>query len=302
MQPVLAQFTLGGTILTLHAYGTFLVLAACAAGYLFVRGAGSIGLARRSAAAFFLAAVMAGLVGARLLDAAMNLPWYAADPARLVSTEFRGFALFGGLCASMAVALGWSRRAGISLRHLADATIPAVAAGIVLLRIGCFLNGCCEGVATNLPWGVVFPPHAVGFERDLLNGQIPLFGTLITPTAAPVHPTQLYELAAAVLLALTARLVARSGAAPGLPALAFAAGFLVFRAANQAIRPTSADAVFPTPALVAIYLAAGLAAFALLARDWRAGSRPVIRAVADTPGGAAQPARPTPPLSPSSAV
>lgn len=274
MNPVLAQFELGGTILTLHAYGTFLVLAACAAGYLFVRGAGSVGLSRGHAAALFVGAVVSGLVGARLLDAVMNVPWYAADPARLVATEFRGFALFGGLCASMAVALGWSRRAGIPLRRLADATIPAVVAGIVLMRIGCFLNGCCEGVATDLPWGVAFPPHAVGLDRDLLEGQIPLFGRVTEPQA--VHPTQLYELAAAVLLALAARLAARSGAAPGLPALIFVAGFLVFRAFNQTIRTTSADAVFPTLTLVAIYLVAGLAALALLARAWRRGAGPSL--------------------------
>lgn len=270
MHPVLLQLQLGDAILTLHAYGTFLVLAACAAGCLFVRGAGSVGLTRGRAAAMFIGAVAAGLVGARLLDAALNLPPYAADPGRLVSTDFRGFALYGGLVAAMAVPVAWSRQTGLPLRRLADASISAVAAGIVLLRIGCFLNGCCEGVATGLPWGVVFPPHAAGLERDLLEGRIPLFGAVTEPQA--VHPTQLYELAAAVILALAARVAARSGAAPGVPALVFATGFLVFRAANQVIRPTSADAVIATPTLVAIYLCAGLAAFVLLVRAWRAGA------------------------------
>ncbi len=274
MHPVLVQIELGDAILTLHAYGTFLVLAACVAGYLFVRGAGSVGLARGHAAALFVAAVAAGLVGARLLDAAANLPSYAADPGRLVSSEFRGFALYGGLAASMAVGLAWSRHTGRSLRRLADASIPAVAAGIVLLRIGCFLNGCCDGVATDLPWGVVFPSHAVGLERDLLEGQIPLFGAVTEPRA--MHPTQLYELTAAVLLTAAARLAARSGAAPGVPALVFATGFLVFRAANQALRTGAADAVLSTPALVAIHLCAGLAAFVLLVRAWRGGAEPSL--------------------------
>jgi len=227
MHPILAQLELGGAILTLHAYGTFLVLAAGAAGCLFARGARSIGLSWRRATALFLAAMVAGLVGARVLDAAVNLPAYAADPARLASTEFKGFALYGGLVGAMVVASIWSRRVGVPVRRLADVAIPAVAAGIVLIRIGCFLNGCCEGVATDLPWGVVFPPHGVGLERDLLAGQISLFGKVTEPQA--VHPTQLYELAAAVLLALAARLAARCGAAPGVPALAFATGFLAFR-------------------------------------------------------------------------
>jgi phosphatidylglycerol:prolipoprotein diacylglycerol transferase len=267
VHPILAQVELGGAILTFRAYGTFLVLAACVAGCVFVRRAGSMGLSPRHAAALFLAAAVAGLVGARVLDAVANLPAYAADPARLAAQEFRGFALYGGLAAAMAVALAWSRRTGQSLRRLADVTMPAFAAGIVLLRVGCFLNGCCEGVSTDLPWGVVFPPHAVGLGRDLLEGRIPLFGAVAEPHA--VHPTQLYEIAAAVLLALAARRVARSGAAPGVPALVFATGFLLFRAANQALRVTPADSLLPAGVLVTLYLCAGLAAMVLLLRAVR---------------------------------
>ncbi len=270
MHPILAQAELGGTILTLHAYGTFLVLAAVVAAWVFVRRTASIGLTRWQAAALFAGALAAGLVGARLLDAALNLPAYAADPSRLATTEPRGFALYGGLAGAMIVTVAWSRRTGRPLRRLADAAVPAVAAGIVLMRIGCFLNGCCEGVATDLPWGVVFPPQAVGLDRDLLEGRIPLFGAVTDPQA--VHPTQLYELGAALLLALAARLAARSGAAPGVPALVFATGFLLFRAIEQGIRPASSGAVLPIPALVAAYLAAGVAAFLLLARARRARS------------------------------
>lgn len=277
MHPVLAQLALGGTTLTLYAYGSFLALAACTAGVLFVRGTGRLGVAPRAALALYLVATLAGLAGARLLDAAVNPSRYVADPARLVSTDLHGFALYGGLAASVAVGAAWSRHHGISMRRVADATVPAVAAGIVLLRIGCFLNGCCAGVATTLPWGVVFPSNAVGFERDLLDGHIPLFGAVGAPTA--VHPTQLYELAAALLLAVVARTVARFGAAPGTPALVFAAGFMVFRAANQALRPSSIDAVLPTAALVAIYLAAGFAASLLL-----------VRARLSAPGPSPQPA------------
>ena len=274
MHPVLLQLEVGGTVLTLFAYGTFLLLAAGAAGVLFVRGAVSLGLGRRRATVLFLAAVAAGLAGARLLDAGMNPAEYAAEPARLLAAEPRGFGLYGGLAGAILVALAWSRRAGIPLRQLADATIPAVAAGIVLLRVGCFLNGCCDGVATTLPWGVVFPPRAVGLERDLLAGQIPLFGTVTTPVA--VHPTQLYELAAALVLAVAAGLAARRGAPAGVPALLFAAGFLLFRAANQLLRPTPPDALLSQPVLVGAYATAALVAAVWLMRV----AAPALRAPA----------------------
>jgi phosphatidylglycerol:prolipoprotein diacylglycerol transferase len=274
MHPVLVQLEVGGTILTLFAYGTFLALAATAAGVLFVHGAGALGLGRRRAAVLFLVALAAGLAGARMLDLAMNPAVYAADPARLLAAEPRGFGLYGGLAGAALVALAWSRQAGIPLRRLADATIPAVAAGIVLLRIGCFLNGCCDGVATDLPWGVVFPPRAVGLERDLLEGQIPLFGTVMVPAA--VHPTQLYELTTTLALALAARLVARRGAPAGVPALIFAAGFLLFRSANQLLRPTPPDALLSQTVLIGAYATAALVAAVWLVRV----AAPALRAPA----------------------
>ncbi len=53
-------------------------------------------------------------------------------------------------------------------RSTGDLFASGLALGIAIGRIGCFLNGCCFGTATNLPWGVVFK------------------GTIS-------HPTQIYE-------------------------------------------------------------------------------------------------------------
>jgi phosphatidylglycerol:prolipoprotein diacylglycerol transferase len=272
MHPILTTLSFGGGSLTIYAYGFFLAAAALLGGALFVRGAVGVGLSRSRAFGLFLTALAGGLVGARVLDTLMNLPYYLANPGQFLSTDLDGFALFGGLAGAILATVLWSRRWGLSLRRLADATIPAVVVGIVLLRVGCFLNGCCAGIPTSLPWGVVFPP-ATDPEGVLLAGPLSLFG--ITASApVPVHPTQIYELLAAAVLGLLAVYIKRRGAVPGLPALCFTSGFLLFRAANQALRPSSLDAVFSTPLLVAIYFAAGLAAGAVLlyavARERRA--------------------------------
>ncbi|MGD0903819.1 MAG: prolipoprotein diacylglyceryl transferase family protein, partial [Terracidiphilus sp.] len=63
-----------------------------------------------------------------------------------------------------------------------DLAAPAAAIGYGIGRIGCFLSGDgCYGVPTSLPWGMSFP-HG------------------IEPTLVRVHPTPLYELAAALLI------------------------------------------------------------------------------------------------------
>ncbi|NIU02223.1 MAG: prolipoprotein diacylglyceryl transferase, partial [Nitrosopumilaceae archaeon] len=35
--------------------------------------------------------------------------------------------------------------------------VPHAGITLIILRTGCFLNGCCYGVRTNMPWGVSYP-------------------------------------------------------------------------------------------------------------------------------------------------
>ncbi len=268
MQPILATFDLGGTAVTLSAYATFVSLAAVVALALGVRAARGLGVGWVAAIAGLGVAVVAGLVGARLLSAVLDWPAYAADPGRIVEVRFRGFALYGGLLAGSAAALVVAARAWrISPARLADRAVVAVVAGIVLIRIGCFLNGCCAGIATDLPWGVVFPPRAGALDASAPGG----FGFLsFAEESAPVHPTQLYEIAAVLACGALAWALARRGAAPGVPALGFAAGFLAFRAADQLLRVPPPEGGIPAWALPAGYVVVAAAAGAVLWRRWRA--------------------------------
>jgi phosphatidylglycerol:prolipoprotein diacylglycerol transferase len=74
----------------------------------------------------------------------------------------------------------WKRLPKVAV--LAAAT-PALAIGHMVGRIGCFLVGDDYGRPTDLPWGVAFPKG-------------------LPPTTAHVHPTQLYEAAALIPIAL----------------------------------------------------------------------------------------------------
>ena len=78
---------------------------------------------------------------------------------------------------------------GVSFSSYADAAAPAVALGYAVYRIGCFLNGCCFGTETDLPWAVTFGANSEAFAAQVAAG-------LIAPDALhtlPVHPTQLYH-------------------------------------------------------------------------------------------------------------
>ena len=92
--------------------------------------------------------------------------------------------IIGGLIGSVVY---WYRRP-FPFRAMADAVAPALAIGVALGRIGCFLNGCCYGGVSDLPWAVRFPSGSLPWARQVMEGLIP-------PSAAhslPVHPAQLY--------------------------------------------------------------------------------------------------------------
>jgi phosphatidylglycerol:prolipoprotein diacylglycerol transferase len=93
-------------------------------------------------------------------------------------TGVRGLSLLGGLIFALFAAAVFCLLKKISLLKLADAMAPAFGLGLFFSRIGCFLNGCCFGTPSSLPWAVSFPlpsPAALQFYR------------------IPLHPTQLYE-------------------------------------------------------------------------------------------------------------
>jgi phosphatidylglycerol:prolipoprotein diacylglycerol transferase len=83
-----------------------------------------------------------------------------------------GLAFYGGLVLAVPVGLWYARRKQLGVWRIADLTAPPIAFGLFFGRMGCFLNGCCYGTPTTLPWGVDFP-QVVGKQH--------------------LHPTQLYE-------------------------------------------------------------------------------------------------------------
>jgi phosphatidylglycerol:prolipoprotein diacylglycerol transferase len=81
------------------------------------------------------------------------------------------------------------------LRPVLDVLAPALALGIAIGRLGCFLNGCCYGDQCDLPWAVRFPGPRSGVAGSLPwldqvhRGQIPE----TAEWSLPVHPTQIYS-------------------------------------------------------------------------------------------------------------
>lgn len=116
--------------------------------------------------------IMFTLLGARLM-------WSLEVPNITLTSifEFRfgGFRLLGGvvfaLLSFIIVFFIYKKYYNISTDKYVFTALGAALLSFAVAKFTCFLNGCCYGIETNLPWGMRFPDAGVKLR----------------------HPTQIYD-------------------------------------------------------------------------------------------------------------
>jgi phosphatidylglycerol:prolipoprotein diacylglycerol transferase len=98
-----------------------------------------------------------------------------------------GLAYYGGFIFAAIFCLHFARKHRMGRWVVADLAAPWIAFGLALTRVGCFLNGCCYGKLSHLPWAVRFPVGSSAWEAQRAAGLIPA-----DSPALPVHPTEIY--------------------------------------------------------------------------------------------------------------
>ena len=175
--------------LHIRSYGLMLAIAFLVGTWLALVEARRRGLDEDRVVTVILATLVASILGARALYVLEHVSEFRREWGSVLALWQGGLTLYGGLVLGTVVGLASARRFGLPAWTVADALTPSLALGTMFGRVGCFLNGCCYGRPTNLPWGVTFPPDSfAGLE----------FGN------ARVHPSQLYfALAGFVLFVFT---------------------------------------------------------------------------------------------------
>jgi phosphatidylglycerol:prolipoprotein diacylglycerol transferase len=172
-----------------NTYGVLLALAFMAALFVASRLGGRDGLPRERLFDLGLWMLLGGLVGSKLLLMVAE-PEYGADWRNLFSIDFlrSGGVWYGGFLGGLITGVLLIRRYRLSFWKVTDAFAPGVALGQSIGREGCFAAGCCWGRPTDVPWGVEF-----GELAHRITG---------VPAGVHLHPTQLYESFAALLIFL----------------------------------------------------------------------------------------------------
>ena len=179
-----------------YAYGVLLAVAYLAGLQMAVVRARRLGLDSNRVLDLGIYLIIAALVGAKLMLVAVDFNYFRQQPRELLSLVRAGGVFYGGLIAALGVAIWLVRRYALNLWTVADLMAPGIALGHVIGRLGCLLAGCCYGRPTSVPWAITFTsPEAAA--------------NVGTPLGIPLHPTQLYdagaELVILVLLLVTER-------------------------------------------------------------------------------------------------
>jgi phosphatidylglycerol:prolipoprotein diacylglycerol transferase len=240
----------------------FLALAFLSAILVTVRLASRDGLPREKIYDLSLWMLLASLVGSKILMLLVE-PQYRENPLQLLSLDFlrSGGVFYGGLIGAIVTGYFLMRRYSLPWWKTADACAPGIALGNFLGRQGCFAAGCCWGTLTSLPWGVRFTE--LGHE---ITG---------VPTNVLLHPAQLYESFAMLIVFLFLLWLHKRKRFGGQVILFYALLYSVIRFTNEFVRDNRRSDILgltsltglSTSQLISIVIA--ITALVLLIVRWR---------------------------------
>jgi phosphatidylglycerol:prolipoprotein diacylglycerol transferase len=153
--------------LTIQSFGLCLGLSFLVAGWMVAKRLKELGRSPDFAYEMVFAALIGGIVGAKL--------WFLAENGGPLFSG-TGLTFYGGLLGGALAVCAWAKYKGELDLVLTDAVVPSLAAAYAIGRIGCQLAGDGDyGSDWDGPWAMSYP-----------NGTVPI--------DTPVHPTPIYEI------------------------------------------------------------------------------------------------------------
>jgi phosphatidylglycerol:prolipoprotein diacylglycerol transferase len=259
VHPVLftLDFPWGGE-LVVGSFGALIAIIAVFGAWLSSRNAAAVGMTRDDGLDLALCLAFGGIIGSKVLQAIVEHEAFLADPVAFLSFKEVGV-MQGALIGAIAVVVLRARAKGWSVPLSLDVLAPSWAIGHGVLRVGCFLAGCCYGVPSS--FGVRFPSDSAAYRSLLLHDPALLDGG----TTVPLFPVQLLEAAFEVTVGLVALKVLRARRMPeGFVSLAWLTVYSAFRFGAEWLRADPERGTGPfglvstTQALAALLFAAGV--------------------------------------------
>jgi phosphatidylglycerol---prolipoprotein diacylglyceryl transferase len=232
-------FKIPGIDFTINTYGALLALAFLVGLFVMARQAARDGLDRNRVYDLGLWVLVAALVGSKLLMIVTEWDDFQGDWRQFFSLDFLRSAgvFYGGFIGAVIASVIVMRIYKLPWWRTADAFAPGIAIGQTIGRLGCFSAGCCWGKPTTAFCGVHFTDRGHELTQvPTIVEHLPLalqkdweqrLGSLTAPLH--LHPTQLYEAAATLVIFVILLLLARKRKFQGQIILTYAVLYAVAR-------------------------------------------------------------------------
>jgi phosphatidylglycerol---prolipoprotein diacylglyceryl transferase len=214
-----------------------------------------------------LVLLVSGVLGARAVYILLNP---ATENWRdFIAVWQGGLSFHGGLAFAMIAGYVYTRIAKLPYWKCGDLVAPSLAIGYAFTRIGCFLNGCCYGCPTSLPWGVRF-----------IDESSPLNTASHHALTAPSHPTQIYAFFANLLIFWLLTRLERIDRKPGFVFVSYLGLYSIYRFLVEFLRSgvSAQPWAFGLTQAQGASLAMLAIALVLIATVYRHGPAPPARA------------------------
>jgi phosphatidylglycerol:prolipoprotein diacylglycerol transferase len=190
--------------------------------------------------------IFAAIIGSRLYYVGLHFEEFRDDLLSIVNPfqggtiGIGGLVMYGGFIGAVVAGIIFFNVKKIPFLPYADAMAPSVGFGIMLTRVGCFLNGCCYGGAGHGPFSASFPLSSpAGSYQAHIH-------------ADALYMSQLFESAGGLVIGLVILLIGRFKPFVGLQfylvgvmyaVLRFMVDFSRFYSASEKLGPLSHNQV-----------------------------------------------------------
>jgi phosphatidylglycerol:prolipoprotein diacylglycerol transferase len=180
---------------TVYGYGLMLAVGFLVGSYLVTLEMKRKGLDPNLGNTITLIALVAGVIGSKILFLLENWGYFLEDPIGMAFSP-SGLTFYGGfILAALSIYL-YLRKRSIRFLFAADAIAPGLLLAYGIARIGCHLAGDGDyGYPTSLPWGTdysmgTYPPSIAFRNVPEIASKYP--GGVV-PEHTLCHPTPVYE-------------------------------------------------------------------------------------------------------------
>ncbi|MEX0675491.1 MAG: prolipoprotein diacylglyceryl transferase family protein [Pirellulales bacterium] len=169
--------------LAIRGYGTMLLLAVLAGIGLSVYRARRVGLNPEIIFSLGTWLFVWGIIGARLFYIIEYWPRFQKPTLgetlfAMLNLTQGGLVVYGSMLAGGAALVVFIYKNRLPGLALSDLIAPGVVLGVGLGRLGCFLNGCCYGGPSDLPWAVRFPQETPAYVDQVEQGALFVHGLI----------------------------------------------------------------------------------------------------------------------------